>query len=215
MGFSLDLLEMDRDERFEEITQIKRMIQLSNSYQQHAASLIARNQGDGDKHIILAKKNCLDQVLGEENAALELARNNELEFARNFKLNSAERLIDVLSKVYEEAQIAYTWTFVRTVFKALRMPLLKTRSIYMRNRAILRNYIRICKRLASLNNCVYKYQAQRSIWVVFNRWLKLIELSRLDTTPGLTSRIKRAVHLYKSFNDRMKDLGYKVLVCFQ
>ena len=208
----MDLLELDRDERFEEIMQIKRMIQLSNSYQQHTNSVIARNQGDGDKHIIIAKKSCLDQVLENENVALELAKNNELEFARNFKVNCAKRLIDVLSKVYQEAQVAYTWTFVRIVFKALRMPLLKKRSIYMRNRAILRNYIRICKRLASLNNCVYKYQAQRSIWVVFNRWLKLIELSRLDTTPGLTSKIKRAVGLYKSFNDRIKKLRYKVLV---
>lgn len=203
---------MDREERFDEIMQIKRMIRLSNSYQLRANSVIAKNQDEGDKRIIVLKKSSLDKILDEESAELVMAKSNELEFARNFKQNCLRKLIDVLSKVYEDAQIAYTWQFVRIIFKALRMPLLKKRSIYMRNRAILRNYIRICKRLTSLNNCVYKYQAQRSVWVVFNRWLKLMELSCLDTSPGLIRGIKRAVVLCRGFNDRINELGFKVLV---
>jgi hypothetical protein len=208
----VDLLEMDREERYEEILQVKNMIKLSNSYQQHCNALVDKNTKEHGRQALTLKKDLTGDLFQEVSTALELAKTNEIEFANNYKINCVKKLVDVLVNVYEAAQLAYTWKLVKVLFRYLRMPLLKKRSIYMRNRAMLKNYIRVCKRLVSLSNCVYKYKDLRSIWVMFNRWLKLIERNRLDTSPGLILRTKRTMEMYRGFDDAIKEQGFQVLV---
>lgn len=188
------------------------MIALSDSYQQHARVVVEKNMHEPGIEIVKVKREAAKELIAQESAELQAAQDAELEFARQFKIRAAEKIVNVLSKVYNEAQLAHTHKIVRILFRHLRMPLLKKRSIYMRNRAIIKNYIRICKRLNSLSASVHRYKDLRVAWVIFNRWIKLIEVSYLDTTPGLVTRIKRAVELYKSYTLHLRDLGFKVLV---
>lgn len=211
-SLTLDLLELDREERFEEVTQLRRMIALSDSYEQHAYTLVQRNVGEPGRAERDFKRGAVTGVFANESAELMSAREKELHFAHIFKLEAARRLVDATHKVFEEALVGHTLKIAKILFRHLRVPLLKKRSIYMKHRAILKNYIRICKRLTSLSESVYKYQLKRKQWVALNRWIKLLEMSYLETTPGLILRLKRGVAMYRRFSDSLADQGFSVTV---
>ena len=74
---------------------------------------------------------------------------------------------------------------MRKYFRALRIPMYTRRSKIVSNRKKLMNWIRICQRLHTLYAKGQFYYERRKQWVVYNRWLKLVETENLNASPGL------------------------------
>lgn len=207
----VDLLEFDRDERWEEMKQLKSMIALSNGYETYAYKLVEKNSGENpERELTAAKLGLIPRILERESRVTKKAAEKEYQYALDFKLHAAYTLVTVLSRVYVVASYSTTFGLAKACFKVFRMPVLKKKSVYLRNRAIMKNYIRICKRQTSLSQNIHIYYRLRTMWAAYNRWLKLIELSYLDTSPGLLLYLKRAASMFLDYDRTLKSHGFKV-----
>ena len=90
---------------------------------------------------------------------------------------------------------------MRQYFRALRLSMLLKRGKHMCNRKKIMNWIRICRRLRSIDRLTPKYWRCRKMWGIFNRWLKYFERSHMDSTASVISRSRRGWELRKSFSD--------------
>ena len=117
--------------------------------------------------------------MAQESKDTRTAAKNEIEYVKKFQIRAAEILLGALAKVrshsmliWERFQVvvynismdlqyfvqvnteivkALQMSEMRSLFRSLRIPLMEKRSISMRNRVRIANWIRICKR--SVHNC--------------------------------------------------------------
>jgi len=87
------------------------------------------------------------------------------------------------------------------------MLLSRSKSMFYRKK--LMNWIRICRRLNSISRKAHFYQATRTKWVIFNRWLKYIAIEKLNPTPGLAKFLTRKVRLIPSFDRALREDGFE------
>ena len=97
---------------------------------------------------------------------------------------------------------------MRKYFRALRIPMYTRRSKIVSNRKKLMNWIRICQRLHTLYTKGQFYYVRRKQWVVYNRWLKLVETENLNASPGLIPMLKRAAPVLLLYSNLLKSNGF-------
>ena len=97
-------------------------------------------------------------------------------------------------------------------FRALRGPYSEKLAFCMFNRKKLSNWLRLCKRLIAINKKMPWFRKMRSMWVIFNRWMKLVEREQMNVTPGLVDIIRRRCLLLPGYSDMLSDRGIKEIV---
>jgi hypothetical protein len=69
------------------------------------------------------------------------------------------------------------------------------------------NWLRICRRLRSLNQRAPYYHKMRTKWVVLMRWLKYLEREAMLPTPGLMDEIRRRSELAPKYSALLTKRG--------
>lgn len=82
----------------------------------------------------------------------------------------------------------------------------------MYNRKRMINWIRICRRLNSLNAQAPFYRSRRLLWIRFNRWLKFVAKEKLNATPGIIPVIQRRCFLHPDFSRALMKKGFQKIV---
>ena len=209
-----NFLEWDRKEREEEFRAAEEMLVISKKVRARAFDLsgkadIASAMFDADESSLNVT---VDKVFKEEEEESQVAIKNELEYIDKFKIHAADNLLTVLARIYREVQVLLMKAETKRYFRALRMPMIKKRSNAMFNRKRMVNWIRICRRLGGLYDRAPVYYKRRKVWVVFNRWLKLVEKESLNVTPGLVQTLVRTLDLFKPFHFYLKENGFQKTV---
>jgi hypothetical protein len=84
----------------------------------------------------------------------------------------------------------------------------------MLRRKKLVNWIRICRRLNSIDRRTPFYHRKRQLWVWLNRWLKFMELEATTATPNLGREIKRRAALFPALSKSLAAAGFLKVVYF-
>lgn len=85
------------------------------------------------------------------------------------------------------------------------MLLSRSKSMYRRKKLL--NMLRICNRLRAIHRKAPFYQKIRSMWVIFNRWLKYVAIEKLNPTPGFIDIIRRKAELHPEMERILKISG--------
>ncbi len=204
-----NFLDWDRQDREIEMKQAELMLKISKKVREQAHKM--STTADKESEIFEKGEALLDMsvaaVFEQENSDSKKAIANEMEYVSKFKIHAADVLITVLGKIYKEVQAFLLKSETKRYFRAIRMPMITQRSHAMFNRKKMVNWIRICRRLASLYKNAPVYYVKRKSWIVFNRWLKLVEKESLDTSPGHVQFIRRQMEFYSKFSNRLKTNG--------
>ena len=205
-----DPLVQDQKERELETKLSEAMLKLSRTFRDRMCAQIAK--ADEQSAIIMSAQNTrasvLDSILVEESGATMVSIEKEFSYASEFKIKAADNLLKVLSKVYTEVLIELLRQDMKKYFRALRIPMYSRRSIIVSNRKKLMNWIRICQRLHTMYNKGHFYYTRRKQWVVYNRWLKLVETENLNSSPGLISSLKRAAPTLLRYSNLLRSHGF-------
>ncbi len=205
-----DPLVQDQKERELETKLSEAMLKLSKTFRDRIYAQIAK--ADEQSAIVLSAQNTrtsvLETILVEESDATMVSIEKEFSYASEFKIKAADNLLKVLAKVYTEVLIELLRQDMKKYFRALRIPMYTRRSIIVSNRKKLMNWIRICQRLHTMYNKGHFYYARRKQWVIYNRWLKLVETENLNSSPGLISALKRAAPLLLQYSNLLKSNGF-------
>lgn len=205
-----NLLEFDRADREKEEHLANVMLEYGKESKR--IGVLTTEQADVQSKEKIEKQN---KVLDVVNAQLDFETNvtttaigNQEVFVNLFKVHAADALITALAKIYVEIQINLMREETRLYFRALRVPMLLTRSRSMYRRKKLMNWIRICQRLNSISRNAKFYAEKRCLWVTLNRWLKYLEIEKLNPTPGLSNYVRRKLLLHPDFDDMLKKKGF-------
>jgi hypothetical protein len=120
--------------------------------------------------------------------------------------------VDALTRVYEESQMQYIRGEARKYFRTLRMAMMVKRTKAMCNRKKMVNWVRICRRLAALDDHAHVYRSKRLMWVLFNRWLKFVEKEALDCSPNLVVEVIQRNEKYQRLTLYLEDMNFKKVV---
>lgn len=137
-----------------------------------------------------------------------LAATKQEEYARHFKEHAAHFLISTLAKVRHEVLTALLRAESKIYFRALRLPMIITRSYKMYNRKVLRNHLRLCRRLISIDRHVPFYRKTRLLWRVFNVWLQYLEKAKLHPQAGFVRQLKRRLLLFPDYHVLIAKAGF-------
>ena len=154
----------------------------------------------------------LAQVMKFENAITGAAVEQQEFYALDFKRHAAGLLVDALVRVYDESQMQYIRGEARKYFRTLRMAMMMKRTKTMCNRKKMVNWVRICRRLAALEDHAHVYRSKRLLWVLFNRWLKFVEKEALDCSPNLVVEILQRNEKYQRLTLYLEDMNFKKVV---
>lgn len=205
-----NILNWDREERDNELRLAKKMLghgELMVAMTQqsvNSSEVISRSMND----LFNAKEAMIQEVLETEQLVTGAAVERELDYGSNFKVEAAKLLVDALVKVQQEVKITMVKAEMKKYFRALRLPMYNKRSKSLYNRQKLTNWIRICRRLNSIDTLAPQYHKQRKMWVIFNRWLKYVGAEILNTSPGFSVRLQRRRHLFLRYNSMLHRRGF-------
>eukprot|EP01039_Chlorochromonas_danica_P007135 gene7135-7888_t len=205
-----NLLDLDEKDRIRELAMAKNMLKYSANLKVslNAAAAQAQVQHDDAVARRLLVKQMVQEVLDAESGVTDRAVNKQQEYASKFKEHAAKHLLDVLAKIYEEVQKKLIQEESKIYFRAMRMPLLITRSKKMLARKKLKNYIRLCNRLRSLNEKAPFYHKMRTLWIIFKRWTRFMCTTKLYGTPGFKAIVDRKLLLHPDFHNHLKQRGF-------
>jgi hypothetical protein len=205
-----NFLDWDREDRETEHSRAQKMLEISIKVRQQAVEMSEKADLKSAKFDTeeAEQKTTVKEVFALENEESEKALDNEFEYVDHFKVHAAGHMLEVLWKVYKEVQQFLLREERKKYFRILRMPMLERRARIMCNRKKMVNWIRICRRLASLSELAPIYNKRRTAWVFFNRWLKLVERESLDATPGLVPYLQRKLEIYPAFSNHLKAHGF-------
>jgi len=204
-----NFLDWDRQDREVELQQSELMLKISKEVKAKALELskIADRETEIFEKQEMQVDNIVTQVFQAEDKDSNKAIGLEMEYVDKFKIHAADNLVNVMHKIYKEVQVFLLKSETKKYFRALRMPMITQRSYAMCNRKKMTNWIRICRRLSSLSEKAPVYYQRRKTWIVFNRWLKLLERESLNCSSGFVSFIKHHMELYPKFSNRLKANG--------
>jgi hypothetical protein len=184
-----ELDKLDRDWIEEHTDQVmkfgKKIIKKIQGIENSAAKK-SKERGDLEN----LKFRLMNSILEEEDLVTTNAIARELNHARNFKIHAAKKMVDVLFLVYLSVQEELLRQDMRKYFRAIRLPLYEKVSVAMRNRKKLENWIKLCRRLTSVQKLMPFYRERKVKWGLFNRWLKLVEHQRLYCSLGIVEDLK-------------------------
>jgi hypothetical protein len=172
------------------------------------------------------KNTIMEEVMNAETALTESAVQEELKYSKTFKMHIAGVLVDCLYNIHQQviasiarqrmkkyfryvthSSVSPSSLHCRIYYRLIRLPMLYKRSISMYRCKRLYNWLRICKRLISLNRLAPRYYSYRKMWVTFNRWLKLLEY-QTTATPGLIIHVKNRVQRFLRFDNYLASNGF-------
>lgn len=206
-----NVLELDDKDRDKEIELVKKMLKFSKSLTASLSEITAKADCVHLDEESKRERICemVNEVLSIETSNTESAIQRQQMYVLRFKEHAAELLINVLCKIYAEVQKKMAQDESKLYFRALRMPMLISRSKKMLTRKKLKNYLRICIRLRTLCEKVPYYHRVRTMYVTYRKWLRYIVNSRLNCSPALIPQMRRRLQLYPGFHKHLLKNGYK------
>ncbi len=209
-----EILEWDKEDRLQIVAQAEDMCKLSQKLLEDSRKIV-EVADDATALAMEGKKRESSMLVGILKAEEDItagAVQNELKYVSEFKIHAADNLVTVLAKVNRDVQLQMLKAETKKYFRALRGPLSERLSLMMYNRKKLSNYIRICKRLIAIDKKIPRYRRLRTMWVIFNRWLKLVEREQMNVTPGLIPTVKRCCELLPGYSKLLASRGIKDVV---
>merc|ERR1711871_537810 len=103
---------------------------------------------------------------------------------------------------------------LKQCFRYLRLPIMEKIGKVMMNRVQIRNWIRIGTRFQSISKRLPYYRRVRTMWILFNRWLKYIEKESLNTTVGLSVSVNRRASLASGFHKDLDKYEFKPIIYY-
>lgn len=209
-----ELIIWDKEDRGQVLQHAEEMCALSSTLLSESQSItIAADEVTATAQAHKAKEaDLLSVILRNEDKATTTAVDNEFKYVSSFKVHAADNLIGVLAKVYREVTLKMIKSETRRYFRALRGPLSEKLSVAMFNRKKISNWLRLCNRLTSINKRIPLLRKLRSMWVIFNRWLKLVEIETLNVSPGLVAIVRRRCELLPRYSQMLAAKGIKDVV---
>jgi hypothetical protein len=205
-----DLLAWDRKDREEEQDIVEKMLNLGIKMRADAEDCAKTSDNSTAElyHSIKKSNEMTQEIMCLESDITSAAIVNQSKYTMKFKIHAAENLVNRLVKIHREVVSLLMRQETRKYFKSLQMPMLLARSKSMRNRKKIVNWLRICRRLSSMDRQIDVYRVKRSMWVIFNRWLKLVEIESLNASPGLVKMVARRAHNCYAFSGILKSKGF-------
>lgn len=206
-----NFLEWDRADRLIETEQAERMVIVSREMVKTVAGITQTAQIESDMYNAAESSlnRTIEEVLETENNITNAAIEAEMLYISQFKRHAADNMLTVLCKISREVDVLLMRMEMKKYFRGLRMPMLMKRGMALYNYKKMSNWIRICNRLISISRNAPHYHRSRTMWVMFNRWLKLIEKESLDASPGLINALNRRKELMPKFANLLKTAGFK------
>lgn len=211
-----DMLLYDRADRDEESSHVQKILELSTELiAEEAAHVVAADIVTAKMNRIkLLSQNYLDDICQAEDRITENAIDHELMYAEEFKKWAADAMLELLVKVNREVRVMLSKSVLKRCFRYLRMPILIKISKSMFSRKRMSNLVRIGKRFEYINQNIDKYSIVRKKWIIFNRWLKYIELEMLNSTKGLSTDVSRRNFLRQGLHRELQSLGFMPIVYY-
>eukprot|EP01033_Poteriospumella_lacustris_P015028 gene15028-10748_t len=205
-----NLLELDRRDRLRELQLMRDMLRFGERLRGETTRDVAASDA---RHAAFERHNALigdmvGEVLEQEGAVTEAAVQRQLDYAAHFKEHAADLLLSTLAKVREEVLTALLKAESKIYFRALRLPMLIARSHRMYSRKVLRNHLRLCRRLAAIDRLAPFYYAMRRKWLLFNAWLQHVERAKLHPSAGFARSIRRRLALHPDFHRTLQARGF-------
>lgn len=211
-----NILELEDQDREMEYAIAKRMVIFSEKCKNAISDYLVKGQVSSEKSIlnqsILSK--FIENLSDKEGKHTEEAIERQMEYARKFKYHAIDLLLTVLVKIKEQVVHTLLRNELKTFFRALRLPMLISRSKKMLVRKRIKNWLRICIRLRNIDKKAPFYYSSRILWKVFNSWLKFIEQIKLETSSKLLPVLRRKLELYKSFNNDIISNSFSISSLF-
>lgn len=206
-----NFLEWDREDRATETEQAERMVIVSRDLVKKVQVITATAQVESEMYNAAetSLNRTVDEVLETEDNITQAAVEAEMLYISQFKRHAADLMLTTLCKISREVDILLMRRQLKKYFRSLRMPMLDKRGTALFNYKKISNWIRICKRLMSISHSAPKYHRWRTLWVVYNRWLKLVEKESLEATPGLVKEVSRRKELLPKFSKVLVAAGFK------
>ena len=208
-----NFLEWDRADRQIETEQAERMVVVSREVRLKVIAITETAQVESEifnaNEVIL--KRTVNEVLETEDNITQAAIEAEMLYISAFKRHAADNLLTVLLRIRREVDMLLMKKETKKYFRMLRMPMLEKRGVALYNYKKMANWMRICKRLISISQNAPQYHRSRTLWVFYNRWLKLVEKESLDATPGLVLQLTRRKILFPHFSRLLHQAGFKRL----
>jgi hypothetical protein len=209
-----NILTWDRDDRNADNTLSENLLTYSKSIRQKSveASIESELVAGALSEAIETRDSMVQEVMNTELASTEEAIDLEIAYSRNFKLDAARIMLEVLYGIRIAVLDNLLKVEMKKYFRILRLPMLLRRSRAMCSRKRIINWLRICRRLRSLSTHANYYYTVRTKWILFNRWLKYLERDAFITTPGLKDELRRRGELIPKYSDLLSSRGIKPIV---
>ena len=208
-----NFLEWDRADRQIETEQAECMVIVSRDVRLKVIAITETAQVESqiyDATEVMLNRT-VDEVLVSEDNITQAAVEAEMIYISAFKRHAADNLLNVLVKVQREVELLLLKEETKKYFRMLRMPMLEKRGLVLYNYKKMTNWLRICHRLAGISRNAPRYHQVRTMWVFYNRWLKLVEKESLDATPGLVLTLTRRKYLFPRLSRLLQQAGFKRL----
>ena len=121
--------------------------------------------------------------------------------------NRGRVLHDAMVKAIDQAEQAHMKQVLRGILRALRLPMLSRRSITLLNRARMRNWCRICARYQYLWRAMPTYRRLRTMWNIWNKWLRFLDARFMRETPLLAEKVRRKRRLVCKLSGLLSQFG--------
>lgn len=209
-----NIFHWDQEDRARDDANAQKIAELSTRFTEEAVTIVqAADEESGHVWALEdLKAHGRAAVHADEAAVTEAAMDGEMEYADKFKLHAARLMLDTLSKINHEVKQLLMRRAVKGYFRMLRLPRLEAVSKIMLNRKRLQNWIRLCRRLASVYDKMPFYRKRRQMWIIFNRWLKLIEMNRIGCSHGLVNELKTRRAGFLSYDHYLSHDVYPAIV---
>ena len=203
------MLDEDRNQRSEQAKRFRQAMTvmrrgLEDALRQRERN--AREHGDWRKDMDLRKSN-LETFMDAESGKTNRAVAREVKYAGEIKQHAARKILKLLLTVRAQAETTYAFVLSWRYFRAFRLGLCLKKSFHMRNRQILRNRLRICARLRYLWRGMHIYHELRIQWVLWHRWLRMLENHYMYQTPGLKVAVKVRTERAQRFSKLLERRG--------
>ena len=162
-----------------------------------------------DHEIVLRKLRMAEEAfLRKEDSQTVKIKALLMQHATQVIRTRAQLLYDVLDRAFDALLKQYTRHLVKSTFRALRVAVMERLTVYLRNQAQLRNWLRLCRRLIVWERHVDRFYALKVKYRAFRRLFWNVVTKMRFQTPGLSDRLRRRRALlsqYEAFLEQVAE----------
>ncbi|CAM9372373.1 unnamed protein product [Chrysoparadoxa australica] len=205
----------DRDIRQKQLEWSKRRVMLAKMRLQGHGS---RSTGDSElnAHRFAFRKRRereIAKMLTQQGHGGNQADVDAQAFAASFRTFAANKLIETLMKITDEARTGDTHSVMTKVLHEWHFVTLERRSVHMCNRQRIRNWLRLCCRLRHLWRGMPLYHELKTKQRCFNSWCRGVEVRHKLGTCNLKELWVRRRKLLLAYNELLQQRGVRP-VCY-